>query len=89
MKRKPCVYKNVAVSMMMLNMNIATLAQKTYTDYKSMCKKLNGDARITIEEAISIYNALDRLMPIEKMSAYLYGRVWEPGERACGRSKAC
>ena len=58
MKRKPCVYKNIAAEMLMQDIDIATLSKRTYIEYKSMCKKLNGDARITIEEAISIFEVL-------------------------------
>lgn len=65
--RRPCVYKNLAAVMLMQNVDIMTLARKTYIDYKSMCKKLNGTVRITIEEAISIYDVLGRPMPVDKL----------------------
>lgn len=67
MKRKPCVYKNIAAEMLMQDIDIATLAKRTYIDYKSMCKKLNGDSRITIEEAISIYEVLHKALPVDKL----------------------
>lgn len=67
MRRKPCVYKNLASQMLIQGIDIATLSNETYIEYKSMCKKLNGDARLTIDEAISIYEVLDRAMPMEKL----------------------
>ena len=67
MKRKPCVYKNIAAEMLMQDIDIATMAKRTYIDYKSMCKKLNGDSKITIEEAISIFEVLHRALPVEKL----------------------
>ena len=67
MKRKPCVYKNIAAEMLMQDIDIATLSKRTYIEDKSMCKKLNGDARITIEEAISIFEVLHKALPLEKL----------------------
>ena len=67
MRRKPCVFKNVATQMLIQGIDITDLASETYIEYKSMCKKLNGDARMTIEEAISIYNVLNRAMPMEQL----------------------
>ena len=67
MKRKPCVYKNIAAEMLMQDIDIATLSKRTYIEFKSMCKKLNGDARITIEEAISIFEVLHKALPLEKL----------------------
>ena len=67
MKRKPCVYKNIAAEMLMQDIDIITMAKLTYIDYKAMCKKLNGDSRITIEEAISIYEVLHKALTVEKL----------------------
>lgn len=67
MKRKPCVYKNIAAEMLMQNIDISTMSRLTYIEYKSLCKKLNGDARITIEEAISIFEVLHKALPIERL----------------------
>ena len=53
--------------MLTQGIDITELASATYIEYKSMCKKLNGDARMTIEEAISIYNVLNRAMPMEQL----------------------
>ncbi len=67
MVRKPCVYKNLAAQMFMSDVSIAELAERTYIEYKSLCKKLNGDSKMTIEEAISIYDVLGHVMPMEKL----------------------
>ena len=67
MKRKPCVYQNIAAEMLMQHIDISTLSKMTFIDYKAMCKKLNGDSKVTIEEAISIYDALHRALPVEKL----------------------
>lgn len=65
MKSKPCVYQNVSVAMLILKMKIADLAEKTHIDYKSLCRKLNGETAVTIEEAIAIHTALGKPMPVE------------------------
>lgn len=67
MVRKPCVYRNLAAVMLMQGVDIISLSLMTFIDYKSMCKKLNGDARITVEEAILIYKVLGRVMPVDKL----------------------
>lgn len=73
MKRKPCVYPNIEEAMLSQGLDITRLSKKTYVDYKSMCKKLNGDSKITIEEAIMIHNALNKVMPIEALFAKQVG----------------
>lgn len=70
MVRKPCVYKNVSVSMFELDMSISGLAERTHIGYKTLCRKLNGETAITIEDAIEIHKALGCPMPIE----ILFGR---------------
>lgn len=65
MVRKPCVYQNVSVVMLILEMKIDELASKTHINYKTLCRKLNGETAVTIEEAILIYDALGKPMPLE------------------------
>lgn len=63
--RRPCVYKHLAMTMFEQNISIAELAARTYIDYKALCRKLNGETKVTIEEAISIHEILNRALPIE------------------------
>lgn len=65
MVRKPCVYENISVAMLELGMKIVDLAEKTHINYKVLCRKLNGETAVTIDEAISIHNALGKPMPLE------------------------
>ena len=65
MVRKPCVYQNISVAMLILEMKIDELANKTHINYKTLCRKLNGETAVTIEEAILIHDALGKPMPLE------------------------
>ena len=65
MVRKPCVYQNVAMQMFIRGISISDLAKKSYTGYKALCRKLNGESSVTIEDAIAIHEALGKPMPIE------------------------
>lgn len=65
MTRKPCVYKNVAVTMFIRNVSICNLAELSHIGYKALCRKLNGESMISIEDAIAIHQALGCPMPIE------------------------
>ena len=67
MVRKPCVYKKLVIAMITECVTISELAETAGIEYKSLCKRLNGDAKLSIEEAIAIYNALDRAYPMEKL----------------------
>ena len=49
------------------NISIADLAARTYIDYKALCRKLNGETKVTIEEAIAIHEILHRVLPIETL----------------------
>ena len=69
MVRKPCVYKSLMTAMMIDNIRITDLAEMTGIDYKSLCKRLNGDAKLSIEEAIAIYRAVKEVVPMEKLFA--------------------
>ena len=69
MVRKPCVYKKLVIAMITECMKISELSELTGIEYKSLCKRLNGDAKLSIEEAIAIYNALDGAYPMEKLFA--------------------
>ena len=67
MRRKPCVFKNVAAQMLSQGIDIPELSATSGIEYKSLCKKLNGAVRMTLDEAIRIYFALDRPMPMEHL----------------------
>lgn len=67
MVRKPCVYKNLMKAMMIEGIKISELSEMTGIDYKSLCKRLNGDAKISIDEAIAIYEALNEPAPIQEL----------------------
>ena len=67
MVRKPCVYQNLSAQMFVLGISITDLAERTYIEYKALCKKLNGTSSVSVEEAIAIHEALDRCMPMEKL----------------------
>ena len=67
MVRKPCVYENVSVAMFIIKMKISDLANKTHISYKTLCRKLNGETAMTIEDAIAIYDALGQPMPIQNL----------------------
>ena len=69
MVRKPCVYKNLVMAMFIANIRIVDLADMTGIEYKSLCKRLNGDAKLSIDEAILIYEALDEAVPMHKLFA--------------------
>ena len=65
MVRKPCIYKNVSISMFRAKTKISILSEQTNIGYKNLCRKLNGETAVTIEEAIEIHKALGCPMPIE------------------------
>lgn len=67
MMRKPCVYGNVAVTMFVLDISIAKLADICHISYKALCRKLNGESMISIDEAIAIHQALGCPMPMETL----------------------
>lgn len=67
MVRKPCVYENVSVAMFVIKMKISDLADLTHIGYKTLCRKLNGETAMTIEDAIAIYEALGKPMPIQNL----------------------
>lgn len=67
MVRKPCVYKNLAMEMFVRNMTIMDMASRTHTNYKALCRKLNGDTVMTLDDAIRIHEVLEKVMPIEKL----------------------
>ena len=67
MVRKPCVYENVSVAMFVAEMKISDLSNITHIGYKTLCRKLNGETAMTIEDAISIYEALGKPMPIQNL----------------------
>ena len=69
-RRKPCVYPNVDLLMFLERMSITDLSQKSGIEYKSLCKKLNGTAKLSFKDGIAIYNSLDRLVPLERMFDY-------------------
>ena len=67
MVRRPCVYKKLAMIMFMNNISICDLAKKSHMNYKTLCRKLNGDTAVTIEDAIDIHRILGNPMPIEEL----------------------
>ena len=69
MVRKPCVYKNLVIAMLIAGIHIIDLSEMTGIEYKALCKRLNGDAKLSIDEAISIYEALDESVPMHKLFA--------------------
>ena len=69
MVRKPCVYKNLVMAMLIENVHIIDLSEMTGIEYKALCKRLNGDAKLSVEEAIAIYEALEEPVPMQKLFA--------------------
>ena len=65
MTRKPCVYKNVAIMMFVRDVSISRLAKMSNIGYKALCRKLNGESMVSIEDAFAIHHALGEPMPIE------------------------
>ena len=67
MQRKSCVYRNLVKAMMIDGINITDLSEITGIEYKGLCKRMNGDVKLTIDEALLIYYALDGIIPMNKM----------------------
>ena len=64
---RPCAYKNLAIQMHHLELTRRKLAKRINMEYKSMCRKLNGDTAITIDEAIMIHEVVNKAIPIEEL----------------------
>lgn len=65
MTRKPCVYKNIAITMFAMDVSIGHLAKMTHIGYKALCRKLNGESMLSIDDAIAIHQALGKPMPVD------------------------
>ena len=71
MRRKPCPYKVLAVLMAAKDISIEDLSKMTGIGYKTMCRKLNGDSKICVTEAISIVSAIDKSLTVEDVFTYV------------------
>lgn len=69
MVRRPCVYKMLSIAMITEDVTISELADLAGIEYKALCKRLNGCAKISVDEAIAIYKALNCAYPIETLFA--------------------
>ena len=67
MVRKPCVFKNLAMEMFIRHMSIHDLAKASHISYKALCRKLNGESIMTLDDAIEIHKLLDKVLPIEEL----------------------
>lgn len=67
MVRKPCVYKNLAMEMFLQHMSINSLSKKTRINYKALCRKLNGETAMMLDEAIEIYKVIGKALPFEEL----------------------
>lgn len=66
-RSKACVYKNLAIQMLLQNISRRKIAELTHINYKAICRKLNGETAISVDEAISIHEVLGKVMPIEEL----------------------
>lgn len=64
---KYCVYKNLAVQMLFQHVTRKKIAEKLHLNYRALCRKLNGETSISIEEAIAIYNIMNKVIPMDEL----------------------
>ena len=65
--KNECIYAQVMVQMYLNGIDSRTLAEKAGMSYPTLRRKLRGGGSITLEDALSIREALGSDMPLEKL----------------------
>ena len=65
--RDQCIYKLIGVQLIKKGWDSSQLAKATGIRYSSLRRKLRGEAKFTIPEAVEIKSALECDMPIETL----------------------
>lgn len=64
-RRKRCVWPVVSCAMSMQAVTILDLSVMSGIEYKSLCRKLNGSAKLSFKEGVAIYEALQKPAPLD------------------------